>query len=132
MTRYLLDTNTVSYLIRSHPRVAARVVAVPMASLCISAITEGELLFGLAKRPEATRLYRAVQEFLSRITVLPWASQTAQSYGPLRAELQKAGTTVAPIDLLIAAHALEVGAVLVTSDQALFQVPQLKLENWAA
>jgi tRNA(fMet)-specific endonuclease VapC len=130
MTRYMLDTNTVSYLIRSHPRVAARVVAVPMASLCISAITEGELLFGLARRPEATRLHRAMREFLSRITVLPWASPTAQTYGPLRAKLQEVCATVAPLDLLIAAHALEVGAVLVTNDQALLQMPKIKLENW--
>ena len=53
MRRYMLDTNTVSHLLRAHPSVARRVVAVPMASLCISAITEGELLFGLAKRPSA-------------------------------------------------------------------------------
>ena len=53
MTRYLLDTNMVSYLVKAHPAVSARVVAVPMASLCISSITEGGLLFGLAKRPEA-------------------------------------------------------------------------------
>jgi tRNA(fMet)-specific endonuclease VapC len=132
MTRYMLDTNTVSYLIRSHPGVTARLVAVPMASLCISAITEGELLFGLARRPESIRLHRVVQEFLSRITVLPWVSLTAQRYGHLRAKLQKTGVTVAPLDLLIAAHALEVGAVLVTNDQALLQVPQVRLENWAA
>ena len=61
MKRYLLDTNTVSHLIKGHPAVARRVVAVPMASLCISAITEGELLFGLAKRPDAKRLHHLVQ-----------------------------------------------------------------------
>ena len=57
MTRYMLDTNTVSHLIRGHPVVARRVVAVPMASICISSITEGELMFGLSKRPEAIRLH---------------------------------------------------------------------------
>ena len=57
MKHYLLDTNTVSHLIKGHPAVARRMVAVPMSSLCISAITEGELLFGLAKRPDAKRLH---------------------------------------------------------------------------
>jgi tRNA(fMet)-specific endonuclease VapC len=55
--RYLLDTNAVSHLIKGHPAVAQRVVEVPMASRCISAITEGELLFGLAKRQDAKRLH---------------------------------------------------------------------------
>ncbi len=74
MKHYMLDTNTVSHLIKAHPAVARRVVAAPMAALCISAITEGELLFGLAKRPDAHRLHRAVREFLRRVDVLPWNS----------------------------------------------------------
>jgi tRNA(fMet)-specific endonuclease VapC len=66
----MLDTNIVSHLIRRHPAVTRRVVAAPMASLCISAITAGELRFGLAKRPGATKLHRAVVEFLRRVDVL--------------------------------------------------------------
>ena len=61
---YLLDTNTVSYLIKRHPQVTQRLLAVPMHSVCISAITAGELAFGLAKRPEALALKAAVDEFL--------------------------------------------------------------------
>lgn len=56
MTRYMLDTNTVSHLLKKHPAVARRVVAAPITSLCISAITQGELLVGLARRPDATAL----------------------------------------------------------------------------
>ena len=67
MKLYMLDTNTVSHLLREHPVVTKRIVAVPMASLCISAITEGELLFGLAKRPTAKRLHVAVRQFLRRV-----------------------------------------------------------------
>jgi tRNA(fMet)-specific endonuclease VapC len=74
MKHYLLDTNTVSHLIKGHPAVARRMVAVPMSSLCISAITEGELLFGLAKRPDAKRLHLIVHEFLRRVDVLLWDS----------------------------------------------------------
>lgn len=64
MKKFMLVTNMVSHLIKEHPVVARRVVAVPMARLCISAITEGELLFGLANRPDAKRLHRVVREFL--------------------------------------------------------------------
>lgn len=132
MTRYMLDTNTVSHLLRAHPTVAQRVVAAPMASLCVSAITEGELLFGLARRPDAKRLHRAVREFLRRVDALPWDSAIAEAYGAVRADMQRQGKNLAPLDLLIAAHALGVGAVLVTNDHAFGQVAGLHLEDWTA
>ena len=128
MRRYLLDTNTVSHLIKSHPLVTKRVTQVPMASLCISAITEGELLFGIAKRPEATRLHVVVREFLQRVDVLPWNS--ADRYGVTRADFESRGKPLAPLDLLIAAHALSAGAVLVTNDHAFAFVPELEIEDW--
>lgn len=128
MKRYMLDTNTVSHLIKAHPAVTRRVVATPMASLCISGIAEGELLFGLAKRPDAKRLHAAVRELLLRLDVLPWSS--AGHYGIARADLERQGRILAPLDLLIAAHALSVGAVLVTNDRAFRQVAGLQLEDW--
>jgi tRNA(fMet)-specific endonuclease VapC len=130
MKRYMLDTNTVSHLLRKHPAVAEHIVAVPMASLCISAITEGELLFGLAKHPDAKQLHLAVREFLRRIDVLPWESATAGCYGIARAELARHGKVLAPLDMLIAAHALSVRAVLVTNDRAFGQVAHLPVEDW--
>lgn len=130
MKRYLLDTNIVSHLIKGHPAVARRVVAAPMASLCISAITAGELLFGLAKRPDATRLHAAVQEFLRRVDVLPWDSAIVACYGTVRADLERQGKMLAPLDLLIATHALGLGAVLVTNDRAFAQVANLDVEDW--
>ena len=75
---YLLDTNTVSYLIKRHPQATEHLLAVPMHSVCISAITAGELAFGLAKRPEAVALKAAVDEFLRRVEVLPWDDAVAQ------------------------------------------------------
>ncbi len=131
MTQYLLDTNTVSHLVRQHPVVALRVVAVPMASLCISAITEGELVYGLAKRPDATRLHAVVQQFLLRVDVLPWDRAAARRYGALRALMERKGQTLAPLDMQIAAHALSVGAVLVSNDRAFKQVAGLLLEDWS-
>jgi tRNA(fMet)-specific endonuclease VapC len=130
MKRYMLDTNTVSHLLRKHPAVIARVVAAPMASLCISAITEGELLFGLAKRQVAKQLHVAVREFLRRVEVLPWDSTVAELYGTVRADMAGQGKVLAPLDLLIATHALSVGAVLVTNDQAIRQMDNLNLEDW--
>ncbi|MBU2851080.1 type II toxin-antitoxin system VapC family toxin [Acidithiobacillus ferrivorans] len=130
MKLYMLDTNTVSHLLREHPVVTKRIVAVPMASLCISAITEGELLFGLAKRPTAKRLHVAVRQFLRRVDVLPWNSSTAEHYGIVRADMEKRGRILASLDLLIAAHALSVDAALVTNDKALSQMADLQIEDW--
>lgn len=126
----MLDTNTVSHLIKAHPIVAQHVIALPMGSICISALTEGELLFGLAKRPEAKRLHLLVREFLRRVDVLPWQSDIAECYGKLRADLEQQGKILAPLDLLIAAHALGTGAVLVTNDRAFSQVTDLIIEDW--
>jgi len=130
MKRHMLDTNIVSHLIKAHPAVARRVTNVPMASLCISAITEGELLFGLAKRPEAKRIHLVVQKFLQRVEVLAWNSTVADYYGVVRARMEKQGKILAPLDLLIAAHALSTGAVLVTNDNAFKEVPNLAIEDW--
>ena len=130
MIRYMLDTNTVSHLLKGHPAVARRLTAVPMTSLCISAITEGELLFGLAKRPEAKQLHVAVREFLKRVDVLPWDSVAAEHYGIVRANMAGQGKVLSPLDLLIATHALSVDAVMVTNDQAISQMPHLHLEDW--
>ena len=127
----MLDTNTVSQLLKANPAVARRVVAAPMASLCISVVTECELLFSLAKRPDAKRLHAAVRQFLLRVDVLPFDSATAEQYGAIRASMEKVGKSLSPLDLMIAAHALDAGAILVTSDRAFKQVPKLKIENWA-
>jgi tRNA(fMet)-specific endonuclease VapC len=130
MKRYMLDTNTISYLVKAHPAVTRRVVAAPMTALCVSAITEGELLYGLAKRPEAKRLHIAVREILKRVDVMPWDSAIAEHYGTVRADMVRKGMILAPLDLLIATHALSVGAVLVTNDRAFGQVPNLLIEDW--
>jgi tRNA(fMet)-specific endonuclease VapC len=130
MTRYMLDTNTVKHLLRNHPAVARHVAATPITSLCISAITQGELLFGLAKRPEATALQQVVREFLRRVDVLLWDASTAEVYGPARAATLREGRVLAPMDLLIGAHALSISAILVTNDRSFKQLPGLSTEDW--
>ncbi|MES1196404.1 MAG: type II toxin-antitoxin system VapC family toxin [Steroidobacter sp.] len=131
MTRYMLDTNTVSDLLRGNARSTKQLVSVPITSLCISSVTEGEMLYGLAKRPDAKQLHTAVMELLRRLDVLPWTSNVAHHYGVMRANLERRGKVLAPLDLLIAAHALASNAVLVTNDKAFKQVSGLVIENWA-
>ena len=102
----------------------------PITNLCISAITQGELLFGWAKRPGATALQVVVREFLRRVDVLPWDAATSEVYGPARAATQHEGRVLAPIDLLIGARALSIDAILVTNDRAFAQLPGLSIEDW--
>ncbi len=120
----------VSHFVKQHKAVIQRGVSVPIDLLCVSAITEGELLFGLARRPKATRLNAGVLQFISRVGVLPWDRRVAAAYGDLRADLQRRGKTLQPMDLLIAAHAVSAGATLVTNDAAFGQVVGLTVEDW--
>lgn len=128
--RYLLDTNMVSHFIKGVNNVRNNVISVPMSELGISAITEGELLFGLAKKPDAKQLCRVVDEFLIRVDVLPWDSAAAQCYGVLRADMQKKGKALGNLDMLIAAHALALEVVLITNDLAFRRVEGLKTADW--
>lgn len=132
MTRYMLDTNIVTHLVKGHQTVGRHVASVPMVSLSISAITEGELRYGLAKRPQATTLRKLVEQLLLRVEVLPWEESTAERYGTLRARLEREGKSLAQLDLLIAAHALATDMILVTNDRAFDQINELELQDWTA
>jgi tRNA(fMet)-specific endonuclease VapC len=128
--RYMLDTNMVSHVVKGHPWAVLQLTSVPMAALCISSITLGELCFGLAKRPDATRLHATVRELLSRVEVIPWDEAVAETYGTLRAEMSLAGRVLGSLDMFIAGHALHMGAVLVSSDGAFKMVPKLTVVDW--
>ena len=130
--RYVLDTNTVSYLIKGNfPHVRERLLKVPMSQVGISVITEAELRFGLTRRPEAKKLKTVVEEFLLRVEVLPWDSDAAQQYARTRAVLEQEGEPMGNLDLMIAAQALVAGVILVTSDRGVFRrVKGLKIEDW--
>lgn len=130
MKRYMLDTNIVSHFLKTHPIVTKNVTSKPIPSICISAITKGELQYGVARRPEAKRLHQVVEKFLQYVDVLPWDSAIAERYGVIRAEMEKHGNILAPLDMLIAAHALDTGAVLVTNDQVFKMVSGLHVEDW--
>lgn len=129
---YLLDTNIASDAIKGTPaRVRERLVSLPMRSVTISAVTQGELLYGLAKRGNPAALGALIHEFLIRVEVLPWTAEVATVYGTLRASCAKRGVALSALDMMIAAQAVATGAVLVTRDTAFDHVEDgLKLENW--
>lgn len=132
MIRYLLDTNTCIHLIRKRPARAIRKLERKQVSdIGISSITLSELEYGCAKSVTPDRNRMALTGFLAPIEVLPYDDRAALRYGPLRAHLERKGTPIGSLDLLIAAHALSMECVLVTSNESEFKrVPGLKVENW--
>ncbi len=130
--RFMLDTNMASYIIKgANEAVQKRLENVPMATVCISAITQAELLRGVAKKPGSKNLPLIVNEFLLRVEILPWDSPAAESWAALRTVFYKAGKTLAAMDMLIAAHADSCSAILVTNDKAFHNARKfLSLEDW--
>jgi len=134
LTLYMLDTNTISYVANGKSKVArARMLGLGAdEAVCLSVITEAEIRYGLAKRPEAVALKERMEWLLAAIRILPWGREEARVYGELRASLEAAGKTLESMDMQIAAHAVAAGAVLVTSDKAFGFVSDLKGNvNWA-
>ncbi len=130
--RFMFDTNTVSSLLKGQPYVVGRLKTADPGRVCLSVVTEAELLYGVARRTDATRLRAAVDEFLAAIDVLPWTDATAQRYATLRAELERRGRPLGALDMMIAAHAAEHDMMLVTNDRAFGAVPGLRVEDWTA
>ncbi len=129
--RYLLDTNTASYIIKGNmPRVRESLRKVPVAEVAISVITEAELRLGVLRRPDAKKLNTVVAEFLRFAEVKPWDSVAALHYAQLRAALEDEGRPMGNLDIMIAAHALALGLVLVTSDRVFSRVKGLTIEDW--
>ncbi|ATQ70563.1 MULTISPECIES: type II toxin-antitoxin system VapC family toxin [Methylosinus] len=133
MTRYLLDTNIVSDLIRNpRGRVAAHIAHVGEANVCTSVIVAAELRYGCAKSG-SKRLSAAVESLLGELAVLALEGPAAAEYGAIRAGLERRGTPIGGNDLLIAAHALAIDATVVTANMDEFaRVEGLKVQNWLA
>jgi tRNA(fMet)-specific endonuclease VapC len=131
VTRYLLDTNILSDLIRNpQGRIAARIAEVDERTICTSIIVAAELRYRAARRGSA-RLTVQLEKVLGAIEVLPFEAPAEQTYGDLRCRLESAGTPIGANDLLIAAHALALGYVLVSDNVREFsRVEDLELENW--
>lgn len=131
--RYMLDTNIISDLVRNpQGAVFEKIAEIGGDAVCISIITAAELRYGCAKRGSA-KLLQQVEAILNALEILPLDVPTDTEYGRIRAELEAAGKPIGPNDLLIAAHAYALGAVLVTANLAEFsRVRGIKVENWLA
>jgi tRNA(fMet)-specific endonuclease VapC len=133
MLRYLLDTNIVIYVIKNKPLSALQTFNDHAGHMAISTITLAELLHGAEKSNAPTRSLAVVEDFCSRLEILPYGPKAAQHYGSIRSALEKCGQTIGINDLHIAAHARSEGLTLVTNNLREFErVDALLLANWVA
>jgi tRNA(fMet)-specific endonuclease VapC len=132
MARYMLDTDTCSYIMkRSNQAVVKRLRTVPVTDVCISVITKSELLYGVEVSPRRTQDEAALQAFLPHVEVLEFPDEASTHYAEIRADLKKRGKMIGANDLFIAAHARSLGLRLVTNNTAEFgRVKGLAFENW--
>lgn len=131
---YLLDTNIISRLMRDGQgqdaqRYRARLLREPDCIVVTSVVVQCELMFGLTRHP-SQRLQIAFERQMEQLPVLPLEDNIGSHYAKLRTHLEQAGTPIGANDTLIAAHALALGATLVTADAEFSRVPGLKVENW--
>jgi tRNA(fMet)-specific endonuclease VapC len=135
MTRlYMLDTNTVSYILKGISAAARKRLSKLGRNevVSVSAIAAGELWYGLERIGSGDLRRNALRSFLGRIKVLPWDSDVADAYGAFRAHQEAIGRPLGPLDTQIAAHAIAVGAILVSNDAAFQHAVGLPgLECWA-
>ena len=132
MKLYMLDTDTCSYIIRERPiGVLERVRKLAMEQICISTVTYAELLYGV-ERSSSKRINRPIiDDFVRHLDVIEWDNAAAEQYGRIRAELEAGGKPIGAMDMMIAAHAKSIKAVLVTNNQKHFaRIKGLKVENW--
>ena len=130
--KYMLDTNICIYAIKHKPEtVIKRFLAHNPDEMCISAITYGELMHGFGKSQSTEKNRIALALFLSPITILEFGAEAAEEYGRIRADLEKKGTPIGSMDLLIAAHAKAEQLIIVTNNTREFKrVEGLPVEDW--
>ena len=131
MLRYLLDTNIVIYVLKRRPVEVLSVFNAHASRMAISSITLAELLHGAEKSSRVSENLSVIEDFCSRLTVLPYGIRAAQHYGAIRAALEKLGQSIGVNDLHIAGHARSEGLILVTNNVSEFaRVPALEIDNW--
>lgn len=130
---YMLDTNICIYAIKKAPANVYKMLDQKLdMGICISALTLAELEHGVSKSAFPKKNEEAITKFTANIPVIPFDSNAAIDYGKICAYLQKAGTVIGTMDMLIAAHARSMGLTIVTNNVREFErVPDLRIENWA-
>ncbi len=130
--RYMLDTNVVSYIVKGRPpEYRRRWDGAPVDQLCVSAITRAELVYGLTALPDHSPTRRSTELLLGTIAVLDWPASAADQFARIKRSLSETGTLIDDMDLMIAAHALDAGLILVTDNVRHFgRVSGLVVVNW--
>jgi tRNA(fMet)-specific endonuclease VapC len=130
--KYMLDTNICIYIIKQKPKtVIERFIRTEISEIGVSSITLSELLYGVSKSAKPEQNQMALLQFLAPLEILPYGDDAAQYYGDLRVHLEKQGTPIGSLDMLIAAHALSKDCTLITNNEKEFiRIPKLKIENW--
>jgi tRNA(fMet)-specific endonuclease VapC len=130
--KFMLDTNTCIYIIKHHPpEVKKKLERIPVGEVAVSSIVLAELWYGIERSAQRKNNEVALGDFLQYVAALDWPIQAAPIYGRVRGRLAKKGTPIGANDLLIAAHALALDAVLVTDNVREFRrVPKLRIVNW--
>ena len=130
--KYLLDSNVCIDLMRGkRPGLADRVLAHATDGLAVSSITLAELRFGAEKSADPLHHHALIGQILLPMTILPFDFRAADKYGEIRADLERRGQPIGPLDMLLAAHALSEGLIFVTHNTSEFQrVKGLQLEDW--
>jgi tRNA(fMet)-specific endonuclease VapC len=130
--KYMLDTNICIYLIKKQPvNVIKKFRSLGLDDICISSITFAELMYGVEKSQHHQKNKLALEEFILPLTIASFDENASRHYGSIRSHLEKKGTPIGSLDLMIAAHAQAINSILVTNNVKEFsRVPKLKIENW--
>ena len=130
--KYMLDTNICIYIIKRKPEVVLeRFFRTEIAQIGVSSITLSELMYGVSKSSKPEQNHIALLQFMAPLEILPYGDDAAQYYGDIRVHLERQGTPIGSLDMLIAAHALSASCTLITNNEKEFiRVPNLKTENW--
>ena len=133
MAQYMLDTDTCSYIMkRSHPILLEKIQQNPLADQAISVVAMAELLYAAKLSTKPQLAMKAYTDFIKHLSVLDWTQEAAEHYADIRADLMTRGTMIGSNDLLIAAHARSMNAILVTNNVREFsRVADLIVTNWA-
>jgi tRNA(fMet)-specific endonuclease VapC len=130
---HMLDTNMASYIIKGRSRsLEKKLATIEPSMICLSVMTRAELLYGLKRLPPGHRLRLGVRQFLRIVRVLPWDADAADYYADIRHQLVTTGQQIGEMDMMIAAHSLSAGAVLVTNNTRHFEriAAPLMMVNW--
>jgi len=131
--RYMLDTNICIYVIKHKPeKVFQKLQNINPEDVCISSVTYAELVHGVEKSAAVEKNRLALSMLLANMEILDFDVEAGNYYGKIRADLEKKGTPIGPLDMMIAGHAQSLGYTVVTNNMKEFsRVSALKIENWA-